>query len=282
MKAPRPAPRPAPCKPGFTLVELMVVMAVLSIFLVITAIVSRNAVDLHSATKARIIAERNSAAFMRQFGADLAQRVNHLDARIRIGKFVGNDGISLLTQRQGYTLREVAADRQVSLVSYRVKRHLLERAASGYGFGTMLERPAEKAGTLALELVPAEGPEDPDVQAFQVIAPGIIRLELSFLVREGKTWVLRAVPPQDQQQIQQVIATVAVLDPDRSRMLDERKFGLIAAEFPDAVDDELPLTKWAAVAPNLTRRLPQIARTALQQVRVYQGVFTLPNQNPLP
>jgi prepilin-type N-terminal cleavage/methylation domain-containing protein len=267
---------------GFTLIELMIVMAILSIFLLMTAVVSREALDMHSATKARIVSERNAAAFMRQFGADIAQRVDRLEARAKIVKEVGNDAISLLTQRQGNTLREVTADRQASLVSYRIERNMLERATSGYGFGTAQQRPDEQAGTLSLVRVPAEGPLAPAAKAFQVIAPGIIRLELSFLVREAGKWVMRAAPPLDQQQIEAVIATVATLDPDRSRMLDENRLRLIGLEFPDACDNELPFAKWSQAAANLSRNLPQVPRPALQQVRVHQGIFTLSNLNPLP
>jgi prepilin-type N-terminal cleavage/methylation domain-containing protein len=274
--------RSIPLRPGFTLIELMVVMAVLSIFLLLTAVVSREALDMYSATKARIVSERNSAAFMRQFGADVAQRVDRLEARARVVKEVGNDEISLLTQRQGYTLREVTADRQASLVSYRIERNMLERAASGYGFGTAQQRPDEQAGTLSLARVPVEGPLEPAEKAFQVIAPGIIRLELSFLVREAGKWVMRADPPLDQQQIEAVIATVVTIDPDRSRMLDEARLRLIGAEFPDARDNELPYEKWSEAAANLSRNLPKIPRPVLQQVRVHQGIFTLSNLNPLP
>ena len=277
MRASHCARQPA----GFTLLELIVVMAVLSVFLMITAVISRDAVDLHGATKARLNAERDAAVFMRQFEADVAQRVDRLEARVRFEKQVGNDRLTLLTQRQGYALRQIAADRHVAVVSYRVNDNsMLERAASGYGFGSAAARPAEKDGTLALAELPVEGPVQPDNPAFQVIAAGVIRLELSFLVRDADKWVLRCAPPQDQTQIREVIVTVAILDPERSRMLNPGQLKLITGEFPDAVDDALPLARWNEVAASLTHRLPRVPRAALQQVRVYQGVCTLANRNP--
>lgn len=274
--------RPAPCHTGFTLLELLVVMVVLSLFLMMTTVVTRDAVELHGATKARLASERNAAAFLQQFEADLTQRVLRAEALTKVEKCGGDDRISWLTQRQGYAIRGTAADRSASLVSYRIQRHMMERAASGYGFGAGQHRPSERSGTLALKEIPATGPEEPAAKAFQVIAPGIIRLELSFLVREGETRVLRAKPPQDQTGIEAVIATIATLDPDRSRMLDETKLGLIAAAFPDAADNESPLRKWSGIAANLTRDLPQLPHSALQQVRVYQGIIPLPNPSPLP
>ncbi len=270
--------RPALAKPGFTLIELLVVTGILSVILTLTAAISSQAIDLRSATKARIVAERNAAAFMRQFESDLNQRVLHREARIRVLKQTGNDEIELLTQRPGLSVLIEKADRRAALVSYRIKRQMLERAASGYGFGTPDVRPDEKAGTLALARVPAEGPERPDERAYQVIAPGVIRLEYCFLVREDEKLVVRMQPPEDQETIEAVIATVVTLDPDRSRMLDDRKFGLIAAEFPDAVDYELPAGKWNVIAARLASRLPGLPKAAVEQVRVQQGIFALPNR----
>ena len=274
--------RPIPSERGFTLIELMVVMAVLSMFLVMTTIVTRNALDLHGATRARLVSERNAAAFMRQLDSDIFQRVNRREAPAKINKQDGNDVIALLTRRQGYAVHGATAERGVSLVSYRIKRNMLERAASGYGFGSTLERPAEDLGTLALKEIPTEGPADPAAKAFQVIAPAIIRLEFSFLVREDNKHLLRAKPPTDPAQIVAVIATIATLDPDRSRMLSDTKLGSLSKRFPDALDNELPIKKWTDIAANLTRQMPNMPHSALQQVRVYQGVFTLPNTNPPP
>ncbi|MEI7954862.1 MAG: type II secretion system protein [Verrucomicrobiota bacterium] len=267
---------------GFTLLELIVVMAVLSIFLMITAVVSRDAIDMHGATLSRLRTERDAAMLMRQLEADIAQRINRLDARIRIEKQVGNDRLTLLTQRQGYALHGITAERRASLVSYRIEHNSLQRAASGYGFGPGMQRPAEADGTLALARIPAEGPLEPDANAFQVIAAGVLRMEFSFVVREAGKSVLRAAPPTDQQQIQAVIATVAIVDAERSRKFTQAQFELIAAQFPDASDDAAPLAQWRDIAANLTRRLPRLPRGVLQQVRVYQGVCTLPTANPLP
>ena len=285
--------RSIPCHRGFTLIELLVVMTVLSMFLMMTTIVTRDALDMHAATRARLVSERNAAAFMRQFDSDIFQRVNRDDTPVRFKQEEGNDEIALVTKRQGYAIRGSTSERRASLVSYRIKQNMMERAASGYGFGSSQDRPAEDLGTLALKEIPAEGPKDPDAKAFQVIAPAIIRLEFSFIVREenvreGNTstraikHVLRAKPPEDTNQIVAVIATIATLDPDRSGMLNETKLGVIAKRFPDAVDNELPLNKWAEIAANLTRQMPDMPRPALQQVRVHQGVFTLTSRIPLP
>lgn len=267
---------------GFTLVELLVVIAILSMFLMMTAVVSNDAIDLNSTTRSRVVSERNAAAFMRQFEADLTRRVARDEARMRIEKRVGNDEITMLAQRQGFALESATADRRVSLVGYRIRGNRLERAGGGYGFGTPEERPAAQSGTLSLNEIGVEGPEEPMDKAFQVICPAIIRLELSFLVREGGKRVLRADAPQDQERIEAVIATLVSLDPDRSRMLDHSQIESIADEFPDAVDNETPVGKWAEIADTLSAKIPKIPKTVLQKVRVHQGMFPNPQRNSIP
>jgi prepilin-type N-terminal cleavage/methylation domain-containing protein len=267
---------------GFTLIELLVVVAIVSVFLTMTAVVSNDAIDLNNATRSRVVSERNAAAFMRQFEADLTQRITRDEARMRIGKREGNDRITMLAQRQGYALQSSAADRRVSLAGYRIRGNRLERAAGGYGFGSAQERPAAQAGTLSLKEIGADGPDEPADNAYQVICPAVIRLELSFLVRDGQNRVLRAEAPQDQGRIEAVIATLVSLDPDRARMLDESRIESIAAEFPDAVNNETPVEKWTGVADTLSEKLPQIPKTVLQKVRVHQGMFTLPQRNSIP
>jgi hypothetical protein len=65
-------------------------------------------------------------------------------------------------------------------------------------------------------------------------------------------------------------------------MLDEARLGRIAGEFPDAADNETPVEKWNEVAATLVSRLPDLPAAALQQVRVHQGLFPLPNRVSLP
>lgn len=273
---------PSPDARGFTLLELLVVMVVMSMFLLLTTTVSRDALNLHGSTKTRLATDRHAAAFQRQFEADVSQRVNRADAPVRIEKQQGNDGISFVTQRQGYAIRGTTAERRVSLVSYRIAGNVLERAASGYGFGKAPDRPDEKVGRLALKEIPDIGPELPDAAAFQAIAPGVIRLEFSFLVREADRTVVRGRRPSDGRQIIAVVATFAVLDPDRRGMLDASQIGLIAAQFPDAFDNILPMRSWEQIATELGTKMPGFPPAPLQHVRVYQGIFTFPNLNPVP
>ena len=272
MKSPGPHPAPA----AFTLVELLVVMTILTLVMTLTTALCGHAIKLRDTAKARVVAERSAASLMRQFESDLSQRVIRCEAPVRFEKRPGNDAAALLTLRPGYALRSTAADRGVALVAYRVREHqMLERAACGYGYGSITARPDEGAGTLALATVPVDGPPLPEERAYQVIAPGLIRLEWSFLVRDGGMRVVRAAPPGNQDLIEAVVVTVVALDPDRARMLGESEFRAIANAFRDARDGELPGAEWLETADNLVRELPRLPKSPLQHLRVKQGIFPL-------
>lgn len=267
---------------GFTLIELMVVVAILSVFLMMSAVVSRGAIDLSMSTRSRVNSERNAAAFLNQFGSDVSQRIDREETPANFEKKPGNDEVTLFTQRQGYAIQASVANRSASLVSYRIRNNRLERAASGYGFGSVQQRPSEEAGILALGAIPNAGPTAPVDRAFQVIAEGVIRIEYTFLVRENEKFVLRAGVPTNPSEIEAVITSLVILDPERSRTLDERQLASIADAFPDAVDNALPTDQWKELANNLAPVIPGVRKDLLRHVRVYQGMFTFGNHPSIP
>ncbi len=267
---------------GFTLIELVVTVGILGVFLVMTAVISRGAIDMNGNAKSRIASERGASAFAQQFRMDLEMRVERQEALPRIEKRAGDDRISLLTQRQGYPVGSNAADRGASLVSYRISDGKLERSASGYGFGGGGARPSAASGTLSLLDISADGPAEPATDTYQVISAGILRLELSFLVlKDGKS-VIQASPPADRAGIQAIVTTIVTLDPDRRRPLDKAKLDSIAAEFPDAADYETPLEKWSEIAARLTTKQPSLPKSAASQVRVHQAIFPTAGSGALP
>ncbi len=267
---------------AFTLIEMMVVMAILGVFLSMTGIVSQGAIDMNNRAKSRVSSERNASAFIQQFRMDQEMRLIRTEARPRIEKNKGNDEFSLFTLRQGYALHSSTADRRVSLVGYRIENHQLERAAVGFAFGSDTARPSDASGTLSLKDMPANGPESPPDTAFQTIAPGILRLEFSFLIRENGKSVLRAGPPADLTRIEAVVATLVTLDPYRRRPLDDSMLKSLSAQFPDAEDNEMPMEKWTAIAANLAAQLPSLPKSALTEVRVHHGIFKTLNEGILP
>ena len=266
-----------PCRRGITLVELLVAMTIFTVILLLTAKVSDSALTLTRNTEARLAAKREASVAAQQLRADFAQRIRRLDTPVRFEKKTGSDSLVLLTKRLGYSDGLGTPDRAVSIIEYRVETSATEEAANGLlrasrgiGFGDDLTaRPALDEGTLALATLPEEGPEELEARHFQMLAPGVIRLELSFLIND-KAMPIRMEAPDDQGLIDGVIATVCILDPDHRGALTDDQLTRIAEQFDDAADGKLPVEDWLQTADDLSTLLPGFPKTTLQQVRVKQ------------
>lgn len=267
---------PARCRRGFTLLELLVALAVVGVVLTTSATITSHALSIHRTARSRLDAERTASTVCGQLRGDLAARVRRAEAPVRFTKRPGNDTLTLLTARRGIPLQAPTADRRVTIASYRVADHRLERAAAGLAFGDdPAARPSLDRGTLALLEFPAEGPEPPADDAFQPLAPAVFRLELSFLLT-GTNSKPAAQPPADPADVAAVVVTLATLDPARRRMLDDAQLERLAGRFPDAADGSHPAGRWSEAAASLVRELPDFPREPLQRVRVHQAVYPIP------
>ena len=266
-----------PCRRrGFTLIELIVAMAIFMIIVLLTARVYHSALNTTRYTSAHLAAQREASVAAQQLRTDFAQRVRRLDTPVRFEKKAGSDSLVLLTKRLGYPDRIATPDRAVSITEYRIETSAPEeagngllRASSGIGFGDLTARPSLDAGTLALAALPEEGPEELNAHHFQMLAPGVIRLELSFLIND-KAMPIRMEAPDDQGLIDGVIATVCILDPDHRGALTDDQLTRIAEQFDDAADGKLPVEDWLQTADDLSTLLPGFPKTTLRHARVKQ------------
>lgn len=281
-----PSPSPNPVRglsrAAFTLIEMMVVMALLGVILTITVTISTGSTELIGKTRARIAADEIAATTFDQIALDLHQRVVRREATVRLVKRAGgspeggNDELVLLTTRSGYPLLGESADRRVSAVHYRVQQHQLVQAASGYDFGSAGSQPDESNGTLKIFGMPEKGPADLRDGWFETMVPGVIRMEFTVVARNGSERVL-ADPPDDFRDVEALVVSLVVLDPKRTRFLKPQQRDRIAREFPDAVNGTLPLERWTPIERDLANRLPaaEVPRAALRHVRVYQRHISL-------
>ena len=104
-----------PCRRGFTLVELIVAMAIFTVILLLTAQVSNSALTITRSTEARLAAQREASVAAQQLRTDFAQRIQRLDTPVRFEKKAGSDSLVLLTQRLGYS-DGFTPDRAVSIM----------------------------------------------------------------------------------------------------------------------------------------------------------------------
>ncbi len=267
-----------PCRRGFTLVELIVAMAIFTVILLLTAQVSNSALTITRRTEARLAAQREASVAAQQLRTDFAQRIQRLDTPVRFEKKIGSDSLVLLTQRLGYS-DDITPDRAVSIIEYRIETGATQqaangllRASSGIGFGDggeLTARPALDEGTLALASLPVEGPEELDARHFQMLAPGVIRLELSFLIND-QAMPIRMQAPDDQELIDGVIATICILEPDHRGGLRDDQLTRIAEQFDDAADGKLPVEDWLQTLDDLPTLLQGFRKDILRHVRVKQ------------
>lgn len=259
-------------------------MALLTIILLLTAQVSSSALATTRNTAARLAAQREASVAGQQLQTDFAQRVQRLDTPVRFEKNAGSDSLVLLTKRLGYPDPSATPDRAVSITEYRIETSAPEeadngllRASSGIGFGDLTARPSLDQGTLALAALPDDGPEELNARHFQMLAPGVIRLELSFLV-DDEANPIRMQAPDDQSLIDGVIATVCILDPDHRGALKDDQLTRIAEQFDDAADGELPVESWLQTVDDLSTLLPAFPKATLRHVRVKQILIPFHDQ----
>jgi prepilin-type N-terminal cleavage/methylation domain-containing protein len=280
----QPFPSSRTDRRGFTLLELMVSIVIITIILLLTVQVSDSALDITRRTEARLAAQRQASVAAQQLRADFALRIQRLDTPVRFEKNPGNDSLALLTKRLGYPDRTETPDRAVSLTEYRIETDApgksgngLLRASSGIGFGELTVRPDLKNGTLALASLPEMGPDELDARHFQMLTPGVIRLELSFLIND-EMQPIRMEAPDEQELIDGVIATVCILDPGRRGGLKDGQLTRIADQFDDAVDGTFPIDDWLQTLKDLPTQLENFPKATLSHIRVKQILIPFNDQ----
>lgn len=260
---------------GFTLVELLVVVVLLSVLMVLTAAFGNRSLELIGQVGSKSAADRIAELAFDQLVRDMDQRVIRRESTMRVEKNDGDgdDELVLITRRFGLPEGAAEADRQVATVHYRITDHVLVQGAEGYRFGDPATPPSPEEGTLGLHGLPVEGPEELEDESLRPLAEGVIRMEFAFIApgANGEMEIV-ASPPVAPVRPAAMIVTLAVLDPERSRMIDGEQRARIAAEFPDAKDGEAPGALWQEAASGLTVRADtlQVPAVALRQVRVYQ------------
>jgi len=266
---------------GFTLVELLVAMAVLAILLGLFTQMIDQAQRSVATSERHLDADRVARAAFDLLGEDVACQFSHNFLPLGWSKRPGNDVLAFYTSRPGY-----AGDRDASWVEYRVNPGSLERGARGMEFGA----PDVKTSELESLIRAYSSADGPSIEAAdrEVIARGVVRFETAFLARlPGGTGAgLRAAPPElaappggiDIDNIDAVVVSVAVLAPRWHALVDGTAMERLAAAFPDASDGEPTMTRWQAITddPAGLAAAADIPLAAAQAVKIYERTLYLP------
>ena len=270
MKSARESPIPS----GFTLIELMVTMAILTIILGMALQVTESARVSIRVSEAKSINDGIARKAFDQISRDISQMVVREDARIEFKSEPGNDKLAFLTNARGLTAGTEVGERLVSLVTYELADDSaldskLLRGSRGHRF--------DDTASDALSLDPSRIFPTITPDNLQAISNNIIRLETEYLVEEGGTITREIAAPLTSEKLKGIIITLVTLDDRGRRAVRPDRVKTLAAEFTDATASANTLAAWSKIRDDLAnQKPPAFSKDALQSIRCYQRTFLIP------
>ena len=257
----------APTTAGFTLVELLVAMAILAVILVGTVQITGIAQNSVRWAEKKIASDSGARQLTALLERDLREMIRRPDAPFAFQLQPGNDALGFLATRAGYARGDASADRSASLVRYDTdSAGRFTRACLGFGFEGDDTVPLDPAAAL---------PDIPDDNR-QIVSDTVFRVEFEFLVDDGNSIVRQQKAPATLDLLRGIVTTVAVLDPQSRSILTAGDIPKLAALFDDARDAETPATTWTAtVLAHTARGIPGIPADVFRGVRVYEQTLLL-------
>jgi prepilin-type N-terminal cleavage/methylation domain-containing protein len=261
---------------GFTLVEMLVAMAVLSILAVLLAQVVALTSQATAAASKHLDATGQARVVFDRLATDLAGRPNRSDLGMLFTKVTpGNDSFQFYTQANGYS-----GARQVTAVGYRIQQttagrlYQLERGAAGTDW-TGNTNPL-------VQFLPNvfAAPAVSDAN-YDVLANDVFRLEFCFLLNTGLLSTTSASPYnsaglQTYSDVVGLVVGLGVLD-GRSRELisstnPNGPLATLCKDLADPPSGQDPASYWstAMAQPGFGAGLPL---PVVQNIRIYQRTF---------
>jgi prepilin-type N-terminal cleavage/methylation domain-containing protein len=270
MRPPRKSSGPA----GFTLIELIVTISILSVILLMALQVTNSTRDAIRVSESKSVNDAIARRAFNQISRDLDQIVVRDDARIEFETRSGNDELSFLTHNRGITAATDPGARPVSLVTYSLvsdpsEGELLQRGSLGHQY--------DDAAGEALSLDPeAAFPAIPSAN-LQTVSNNIFRIEIEFLVEDSDKIERETTAPDTLENLRGIIVTIATLDDRGQRAVRIQRLPDIADKFADASPSKDTLETWSKTRDELAASgLAGYPRDALQSIRCYQRTFLLP------
>ncbi|WP_050030947.1 prepilin-type N-terminal cleavage/methylation domain-containing protein [Verrucomicrobium sp. BvORR034] len=276
---------------GFSLLELLVAMAVLSLLVLLIVQVVNGALGSTNVSRKRIDADSEARRIFDRLTFDLAGMLNRPDVDFLVRKKAGNDEIFFFAEAPA---RLAGADpaQPVSLVGYRVNEaEQCERLGQGLSWDAaapkgpvfLTFKDSARVEESTIEGAYAEVLED--VDQYHVVGEGVFRMEIDFLLKNrvdnetkysSSPFYTGGTGPfvnqgEGMKDVQAIVVTLAVLDAN-SRVL-AGDMTAVVGKFPDTVEGATPGSSWQAVAENPDSL--GLAIPVAGQVRIYQRIFPL-------
>jgi prepilin-type N-terminal cleavage/methylation domain-containing protein len=276
----------SPRKQAFTLVELLVSLAVLSILVLILAQVVSLTGEAISINSKKLTAAAQARAFFDRFAIDFAARPQRPDLRMTFAQNNNNAFIQFYSAAGGYG---AATPRQLSWISYGISSPKTTTSNTANAGPDCLVREADAAdwvagaGTPVLfapltSLLPAA--PAPNALNADVLASGIFRMDFCYLLKDGSLSTTPTIPnapnlPNDYSQVAAVVIGVAALDNRSLNILSNAQVTQLAGDLPATTTGQDPLSNWTATmaVPTFGAGIPH---QVVQNIRLYQRTFYVP------
>ena len=244
---------------------MLVAMAAMSVLFVMLS----KAIDLTSKTisanSRKLNAVGQTRLFFDRLASDLAARPSRSDLGMVFTKDVGNDSFRFYSGVNGY-----GGARQVSSVGYRIQQttagrvYQLERGAEALDWG-----PAASPKQLVQFLPNLLPPPLASDLAYKVLAKGILRLEVSYLLNTG---LMSTSANSDFSDVMAVFVAVGVMDVSTLQSMSNTHLQQLSNSLPDCVDGKDPLSCWSSAMAQ-TEFAKGVPQAAIQNLRIYQRAF---------
>jgi prepilin-type N-terminal cleavage/methylation domain-containing protein len=258
---------------AFTMVEMLVAMAVLSLLVVILSqvvalteqAITLNVKNLNAAGQARLTFDR--------LGADLASRPVRIDLPMSFSHVAGNDSFQFYSQVDGYSLEAAYGARHFSVVGYRIQETTpgrifqLERGAAGTDWATGTDP------VVVFSPQPLPVPVDADSD---VLGRGVFRLEFCYLLNTGL--ISNGPPPADWNNVAGIVVAMAILDNSSRQLLSNPTAQLqtLSNALQDPAEGADPISTWNKNLSDASYAIPGIPPAAMKNIRLYQRTFRVP------
>lgn len=264
---------------GFTLIELIVTTAILSLILLMAMQVTESARNSIRIAETR----SNNDAVARQ----VFDRISHDISNMQTGAFAhiefntnnGNDDIAFLCHTAGLTDEGTPGRRRVSQIGYSIRNDLTQgekliRGIRGYDFDDNLTLDPDQDFK---EVIPENQ---------QVASENVIRMEVEYLVEEvdqtdpsEPTFTIsrETKAPEVTENLRGMMITLVTVDALTRRTLKPDRLQEISRRFPDAAQETETYEAWSEIRDKFCRSgLPGYPLQALQNIRCYQRTLLTP------
>ncbi|MBN8709115.1 MAG: prepilin-type N-terminal cleavage/methylation domain-containing protein [Verrucomicrobia bacterium] len=270
---------------GFTIVEMLVAMAVFAMLLVLITMLFKNASALVMANSKRLDADIQARQLLDRMAVDFAQMLKRDDVdyymKSSAAPQAGNDQMAFFSEVPGYFASTTSPQSPFSLVAYRVnetassgRAHSIERLGKGLLWSGVSD-PGAKMAFLPLTIKglwpqAADGSSDTD---YEQLGTDIFRFEYFYLLKDG---TLSVDFPKSITDVAGICVVVAVIDPKSRTIVTDDQLTTLAgrmADFDSSMKTGELEKKWRDAIDS-----SNLPKASLSAVRVYGRTFYL---NPL-